>query len=112
MIVRAWRGYASVAQSSAYPDHFRRRVVPELERIDGFLGASLLRQDRGDETEFLVLTRWTSMAAIRTFAGDEIEKAVVEPAAADALMRFDSTVQHYEVVEERSKPALLNSIGV
>jgi heme-degrading monooxygenase HmoA len=112
MIVRAWRGRASAAQSSAYPEHFRRRVVRELERVEGFLGASLLQQARADQIEFLVLTRWESMEAIRAFAGNEVETAVVEPEAAAALSDFDRTVQHYEVVEEVAKPVLLNSIGV
>jgi heme-degrading monooxygenase HmoA len=112
MIVRAWRGRASPVQSSAYPEHFRRRVVPELQRIEGFLGAALLQQARAEEIEFLVLTRWQSMDAIRAFAGEEVESAVVEPEAAAALTGFDRTVQHYEVVEELSKPVLLNSIGV
>lgn len=112
MIVRAWRGRGSAARSSAYPEHFRRHVVPELERISGFLGASLLQQARADEVEFLVLTRWESMDAIRAFAGEQVEKAVVEPDAVAALTSFDRTVQHYEVVDELSKPVLMNSIGV
>jgi heme-degrading monooxygenase HmoA len=112
MIVRTWHGRASTAQSSAYPEHFRRHVLPELERIDGFLGASLLQQSRAEEIEFLVLTRWESMDAIRAFAGEQVETAVVEPDAAAALTSCDGTVQHYEVVEDRSKPVLMNSIGV
>jgi heme-degrading monooxygenase HmoA len=112
MIVRAWRGWASVGRRSAYPEHFGRHVVPELERIDGFLGVSLLQQACADEIEFLVLTRWESMDAIRAFAGEQVEKAVIEPDAVAALTSFDRTVQHYEVMEERSKPVLMNSIGV
>jgi heme-degrading monooxygenase HmoA len=50
--------------------------------------------------EFLVLTRWASMDAIRAFAGDDVGKAVVEPEAVQALLSFDRTVQHYEVVQE------------
>jgi hypothetical protein len=38
------------------------------------------------------------MDAIRAFAGDRPGIAVVEPEARAALVRFDSTVQHYEVV--------------
>lgn len=112
MIVRAWRGRAPAAKPHDYPGHFRRRVAPELARIAGFLGASLLRQDRGKEVEFLVLTRWASMDAIRAFAGDEVEKAVVEPDAVATLISFDSTVQHYEVVEEFSRPVIGTSIEV
>jgi heme-degrading monooxygenase HmoA len=100
MIVRSWHGRAAATNHRAYVEHFRRNVLPELREIDGFLGASLLKTDRADYIEFLVLTRWDSMDAIRAFAGDEVENAVVEPQAAAALLSFDRTVQHYEVVEE------------
>jgi heme-degrading monooxygenase HmoA len=75
-------------------------VLPILRGIDGFAGASPLRQDRPNDVPFLVLTRWASFDAIRTFAGDDIRKAVVEPEAAALLVRFDPTVEHFEVVEE------------
>jgi heme-degrading monooxygenase HmoA len=100
MIVRAWRGQALSSNPNAYIEHFKRNVLPELRTIEGFLGASLLRQHRPDDVEFLVLTRWSSIAAIRRFAGDDVRKAVVEPEAVATLASFDATVQHYEVVEE------------
>jgi heme-degrading monooxygenase HmoA len=100
MIVRTWRGWAAASNRAAYPDHFRKHVLPELKEIAGFLGASLLQQERLGEVEFLVLTRWASIDAVRAFAGDDISGAVVEPEAAAALVRFDRSVQHYEVIEE------------
>ena len=99
MIVRAWRGRASTANPDAYIEHFRRTVLPELREIEGFLGASLLRENRPQEVEFLVLTRWSSMDAVRAFAGADASRAVVEPEAVAALKDYDRTVQHYEVVE-------------
>lgn len=57
MILRAWRGRGPSSNPLAYSEHFRRKVLPELERIEGFLGASLLRQVGPDDVEFLVLTR-------------------------------------------------------
>jgi heme-degrading monooxygenase HmoA len=100
VIVRAWQGCAAVTNPSGYVEHFRRNVLPELRRIDGLLGASLLRETRLQQVEFLVLTRWASMEAIRAFAGRDVTKAVVEPEAVAALVSFDETVRHYEVVEE------------
>jgi len=43
------------------------------------------------------------MDAIRAFAGDDVENAVVEPEAVAALTTFDRTVQHYEVVQETTR---------
>jgi heme-degrading monooxygenase HmoA len=100
LIVRTWRGRAPLSNPLAYVNHFRRNVLPQLRRIEGFLGASLLREDQPEDIEFLVLTRWASMDAIRAFAGEFVSRAVVEPDAAAALVSFDKTVQHYQVVEE------------
>jgi heme-degrading monooxygenase HmoA len=102
MIVREWRGRTSQAREQDYINYFRRKVLPELGAVDGFLGASLLKTERAGEIEFLVLTRWASMDAIRKFAGDEIEEAVVHPEAAAMLRDYDRTVRHYEVVEDSS----------
>ena len=100
VIVREWRGRAEAAKSSAYPRHFRQNVLPELRHIDGFLGARLLRRKSGQQIEFVVLTRWASLAAIKAFAGDDIDQAVVEPGAIAALSDYDREVRHYEIIEE------------
>ncbi|WP_054313749.1 antibiotic biosynthesis monooxygenase [Mesorhizobium sp. 1M-11] len=101
MIIRAWRGYATLEKPEDYPDHFRRNVVPELKGIDGFLGARLMRSQTLEGFEFLVHTRWRSMDAIRAFAGDDIERAVVEPEAVRALTHYDKRARHYVVVEDQ-----------
>ena len=100
MIVREWRGRAEPARSEAYPAHFRGTVLPELRHIPGFLGAELCQRHLGDGIEYLVLTRWQSLAAIEAFAGADVGRAVVEPDGVAALVDFDRTVQHYEVIEE------------
>jgi heme-degrading monooxygenase HmoA len=100
MIIREWRGRASPSRAEDYPKHFREKVVPELRHLPGFAGADLSRRQLGDKLEFLVLTRWQSMDAIRTFAGDDVERAVVEPGGVAALIEFDASVRHYEVIED------------
>jgi hypothetical protein len=48
-----------------------------------------------------VLTAWESMEAVRGFAGDDPERAVVEPEARAVLSDFDESVRHYELVLPR-----------
>jgi heme-degrading monooxygenase HmoA len=100
MIVRAWRGRASRLNREAYPRHFRENVLPELQRSEGFLGAMLLAREEANDVEYLVQTQWTSIDAIREFAGDDAGRAVVEAGAKAALISFDATVTHYELVDE------------
>jgi heme-degrading monooxygenase HmoA len=98
MIVRAWRGDASVENGPRYVDHLERSVFPELRNIEGHRDAYLLQRTVGDRVEFLVLTLWESMHAIREFAGGDVETAVVEPEARAVLSDFDETVAHYDIV--------------
>ena len=87
---------------AAYPGHFRKNVLPELKSVEGFLGATLLKQETATGIEFLVLTRCVSMDTIRGFAGSDVAEAVVEPEAISALVDYDHTVRHYEVVDDVS----------
>jgi heme-degrading monooxygenase HmoA len=99
MIIRIWRGWAHEAKRGDYPAHFRQIVLPGLRATEGFLGAKLLRRDLADQIEFMVITRWASPEAIRAFAGDTLDRAVLEPGALAALERFDETVLHYELID-------------
>ena len=103
MIIREWRGYTELARAHAYVRHFRSNVVPELQRVAGFLGAYLAQRQAGELVEFVVITRWESMDAIRAFAGPIPEKAIVEPGAVATLKSYDHTVRHYDVLEEASR---------
>ena len=98
MILRIWRAYANSSSSDRYPRHLLDKVRPELEGIAGFRGLLLVTRQHGDEVEYVVQTLWDSMDAVRTFAGPNPDRAVVEPAAAAVLLRFDETVDHYEVL--------------
>jgi heme-degrading monooxygenase HmoA len=100
MIIREWRGRAGRSNAEAYPNHFRTHVAPGLKHVPGFLGAHLSQRALDDEIEFVVLTRWTSIEAIRAFAGADVGQAVVEPGAVAALVSYDDRVQHYEVIAE------------
>jgi heme-degrading monooxygenase HmoA len=98
MIIRAWRGYATLGHEEAYPRHLLQTVRPKLEALSGFGGLYLLRRRDSTEVEFQVLTLWNSMEDVQAFAGADLERAVVEPEAETALVRFDASVRHYEVL--------------
>jgi heme-degrading monooxygenase HmoA len=98
MVARVWKAEALPAKVEAYARHLREAVLPVLGSIPGHRGAWLLKRDEGDRTELVVLTLWESMDAIRAFAGESPERAVVEPEAQAVLEAFDATVRHFEVV--------------
>ncbi len=98
MIARMWRGFAIPEKAEEYAKHLQESVLPELRQIDGFQGVTLMRQDVAQSVEFIVLTLWESMDAIRKFAGENAEAAVVAPAAQPLFREYDSTVRHFEIV--------------
>ena len=95
-ILRQWTARTRPEQWPRYQAHFSRKVLPELRDVEGFLGATLFARHVDDEVEILVETSWRSLDAIRTFAGPDLETAVVAPEAAALLTDFDTRVRHYE----------------
>lgn len=84
--------------ADSYEALLRSEVFPGIHRIEGFHGAYLLRRGAGDEVEFVTLTLFDSLDAVRAFAGEDYELAVVPPAARALLSRFDQRSVHYEVL--------------
>jgi heme-degrading monooxygenase HmoA len=98
MIVRMWGARATRENLPRYTEFFRRHVLPELERLPGFVDASVLAGDGADSPiEIVVLTRWESMDAVRGFAREDVGAAVVQPEAAALLLDFDQRVRHFTI---------------
>jgi heme-degrading monooxygenase HmoA len=100
MIVRTWVAFAKPGNARAYREHLRGSVLPQLRKLDGFLGLSVCEAERGDRVEILVLSRWQSLDAIKAFAGPKPERAVVDPGARAVLSEFDDFATHYSVTLE------------
>jgi len=100
LISRHWKGVAKSEEADNYIHHLRNKTFPELARIDGFVRASILRRSTREGTEFLVVTTWQSFEAIRRFAGESVNTAVVPPEVQEMMLKYDREVTHYEIVEE------------
>ena len=100
MIARIWRGWAPLASADDYQRHYETEVGEHLRAVSGFRGARLLRQEEGRDVMFTSITFFTSLDAVRGFAGDDYGQAVVEDAARQALSRWDERVSHHDVVAE------------
>ncbi|MDQ6809010.1 MAG: antibiotic biosynthesis monooxygenase [Verrucomicrobiota bacterium] len=99
MIARIWHGWTTPENASAYEKLLRDEIAVGIgERLrDGYHGMELMRHETADEVEFMTAMRFDSIAAIRAFAGDDYEVAVVPAKARALLTRFDARSQHYEL---------------
>jgi heme-degrading monooxygenase HmoA len=98
MISRIWHGWTTKANAGAYENLLRQEVLPGVHRVQGFKGAQLLRRDDGDEVEFVTITLFDSVEAVKEFAGKDYEVAVVPVHARKLLAHFDARSVHYESV--------------
>ena len=98
MITRLWRGWTSPAHAGAYERFLVGELFPSMRSIEGFHGAEVLRREDGRDVVFVVLTRFESMAAVKGFAGEDPDRAVIEPTARQLLSRYDERAEHFETV--------------
>ena len=99
MIARIWRGVVRRENADTYAIYIRDTGFAAYAETPGNCGAWMLRRDDGDRTEFLTFSLWESLDAIRAFAGDDIEAAVLYPEDERYLIERDPTVRHYEVAD-------------
>ncbi len=72
-IVRAWSARTSEQNWLRYREHFAKRVLAELNKLPGYVGATLSVRAAGDQREILVETYWRSLDAVRAFAGVDLD---------------------------------------
>ena len=102
-IARIWRARATAANFPAYLAHVTQHVFPALQAIASYRGGCVLQESETEipsapaPMEIQVITFWESMEAISSFAGEDCNRAVIEPAARAVLAGFDETVRHFAV---------------
>ena len=99
MISRHWKGVAKAGRADAYVQHLKADTFPRLAAVPGFIRASILRREVEGGTEFQIVTVWESLDAIKSFAGEDTEVAVVPLVAQAMMVEFESRALHYEVVQ-------------
>jgi antibiotic biosynthesis monooxygenase (ABM) superfamily enzyme len=101
MVGRIWHGWTKPENADKYEQLLKTEIFPAIgaRKVDGYKGIQLFRRPLGDEIEFITIMWFESFDAVRAFAGEDYEVAVVPPKARALLSRFDARSQHYEVKE-------------
>ena len=97
IIVRMWHGRVPRDKAEAYRDFLVRRAVPDYESVKGNLGVEILMRENDGVVDFLVLSYWESMEAVKNFAGEDYEKAKYYDEDKNFLLEFEPNVQHYHL---------------
>jgi heme-degrading monooxygenase HmoA len=99
MIARIWSGAVRTVDADEYAGYIRDTGFAEYGRTPGNRGAWLLRRDDEGITEFITFSLWDSIGAVRAFAGEDIEAAVLYPEDERYLVGGESRIAHYDVAD-------------
>jgi len=113
MITRIWHGWTTPENADTYEALLNDEIFAGIQNrhIHGFVGIQLLRRNVGDEVEFVTIMSFDSLDAVRVFAGEDYEVAVVPATARAVLSRFDERSQHFELRLQRVGESQLNSVN-
>ncbi len=102
MISRIWHGWTTPENADTYESLLKSEIFVGIgnRKIEGYRGIQLFRRDVGNEVEFITVMWFDTLDAVREFAGEDYEVAVVPPKAREVLAHFDARSQHYEVRAE------------
>ena len=104
MIARIWQARTRPGMGKAYFSYLEKTGIKEYEETEGFKDLLVLTRESGDSTEYVLVTLWEDMEAIKRFAGDDPQRAVYYPDDDRYFAEEERTpyVRHYEV---RNAPA-------
>jgi heme-degrading monooxygenase HmoA len=101
MIARIWQGRTRPGMGRAYYGYLESTGLKEYKETPGFRDMLVLTRGIGEQMEYVLITLWDNMEAVKRFAGLEPERAVYYPEDDRYFPESERTpnVRHYEVVD-------------
>ena len=101
-IIRTWKGWTSLQNAPVYEDMLINEVFPTVKKkgVKGLEKVSISTMEKSDEVEFFLVLQFDSIDAVKSFAGEDYQKAYIPDNAKQVLLRYDETAQHFELKEE------------
>ena len=99
MIARIWQGRTRPGMGEAYMSYLEQTGLKEYKATEGCKDVLVLTRELGDVTEYVLITIWDSMEAVRRFAGPDPERAIYYPEDDRYFPEEERApyVRHYEV---------------
>ena len=103
MIARVWQGRTRAGMGKAYYAYLEQTGLKEYRETEGFKDVLVLTREIEEETEYLLITLWENMDAVKRFAGPQPERAVYYPEDDQYFPESERLpyVRHYELLSAR-----------
>ncbi len=102
-IARIWRGRTVRAKADAYQAYLYEHGIKVLQ--ERALGVQLFREDHADESEFVTISYWESVAAMARYAGADPRRIHHLERDAEFLIELPEGVQVLEIVAAHGRCA-------
>lgn len=96
MIARIWHGRTKSGDADSYRQYVIETGMASYRSTKGNIAAQIWQQQEGDIMHIYTLSWWDSYESIKSFAGEDFEKAKYYDKDEKYLLEFEPTVQHYE----------------
>ena len=98
MVARIWHGRTLTSKADEYQRYLEASGVARILKTQGNHGVEVLRKADGPRTDFIVISYWESIDAVKRFAGADFEKAVIMDRDKEFLIEVEPNVVHYDGV--------------
>ena len=99
MIAREWRCICPTDNIDEFIPYLSLTGIKDAKNTPGFKGAEIFKRDSGSSVEVTLITFWDSLDSVKSFAGENMERAVLYPDDYKYGISSDLVVKHYTVAD-------------
>ncbi len=96
-IARIWHGRTPLARADEYRQYLFDAGIKKIASLPGNRGVQLLMRKTESEAEFMVVSYWDSVDAIKGYAGPTYENVHDLPRDSEFLIDKETKVRHFEI---------------
>jgi len=95
MVARVWHGRTAADKAEAYRQYLYETGVKKIATLPGNRGVQMMAKIEADGGEFMVVSYWDSIDAIKGYAGENYTQVHDLPRDKEFLLDRESLVRHF-----------------
>ena len=97
MVARIWHGHTSADKAEEYRQYLFDVGVKKIASLPGNRGVQMMVSKSPEQAEFMVVSYWDSIDAIKGYAGADYTKVHDLPRDKDFLIDREPLVRHFDL---------------
>jgi len=97
IVARVWHGRTSADRADEYRQYIFEAGIKKIAAIPGNRGVQLMTDRSAAEGEFMVISYWDSVDAIKGYAGENYTRVHDLPRDKEFLIEPETLVRHFEL---------------